>query len=196
MVKGTVEESGGLNPHIKAGSYLGRLAGVFEKTLKVTKVDEVTKTATIETVDRWEWTFGVRTKEGDQRFTVLTSPKISTKSKAYGFINALKGSTMNIGEDVDTDELVGKYANLTIKDKQKNDRLGNIQVTSEIADVVSTDVTPDEEIVIEGLAVSDEDEGEDSSKGKAAKETPPAEPSAASAKTANLPSPQAKKSKK
>lgn len=153
MVKAIAEESAGLNPHIKEGSYLGRLAGVFEKELEVRKTDERGNVLSTEKVERWEWTLGVRSKEGDIRMTVLTSPKISTKSKAYGFVKALRGGDVpELGMEVNTDDLIGRYATLTVKDKPRKDMTGNIQVSSEITDMLPVDEEPETEIVIEGLA--------------------------------------------
>lgn len=157
MVVVDVTESGGLNPHIKEGSYCGRLAGIVERVLQL-KDD---KGSVTEEVPRWEWVFGLRTKgEGDIKFTMLTSPKMSRRSKAYACAKALRGGEpLEIGKQFDTDELVGLYATLVVKDKEpKADKLGNINITSEIKDMLPAD-KPEEEIVIEGL-IDEEETGE------------------------------------
>jgi hypothetical protein len=183
MVKAVAEESAGMNPHIKEGSYVARLAGVFEKVLEVKKVDERGNVISIEDVNRWEWTFGVRSKspEGDLRMTVLTSPKITTKSKAFGFVKALYGKAPELGVEVDTDNLIGNYAQVTIKDKARKDATGNLQVTSEITDMLPVDGDPEEPIEIDGL-VEEPDNGEPEVPSASAVEkpvTPPAQPPAA-----------------
>lgn len=159
-IKAVPEESAGLNPHIKEGIYLGRLAGVTERVLEVPKLDESTgREISREDVPRWDWTFGVRTSDGDLKMTVLTSPKMTTKSKAFAFTKALKGSAPELGVELDIDtELVGKYAQLTVKDKARKDRTGNVQVTSEITDMLPVDKPPEKEISIEGLVEEPEPE--------------------------------------
>ncbi len=153
-IKVVPEESAGLNPHIKEGIYVGRLAGITEKVLEVKKEGQP-----VEQVPRFELVFGVRTPDADTRFTALTSPKATTKSKLYGWLKALNGGqAAELGKEIDLDIFVGKYANLSIKDKDRKDRTGNIQKTSEIADVIAIDKNPEKEINIEGLVESDEDD--------------------------------------
>lgn len=164
MVKAIAEESAGLNPHIKEGVYVGRLAGTVERNLEVPKKDAQGKPiegAEKDIVPRWEWVLGVRSKDGDVRMTVLTSPKLTTKSKAFGFVKALNGGEApEIGKEFDTDDLVGNYVNVTVKDKSRNDRTGNIQITSEITDMMPLDTEPETEIDIEGL-IQEEDEAQE-----------------------------------
>lgn len=154
MVKAIPEESMGINPHIVEGVYAARLAGVVEKVLDVVQEDK-----SVEQIPRWEWVFGVRTPEKDERMTVLTSPKLTTKTKAFGFVKALRGGkTIELGVEFDTDAIVGNYVNVTVKDKSKKDKTGNIQVTSEITDMLPLLAPPSVEIKIEGLIVEEEDE--------------------------------------
>lgn len=153
-IKVVPEESAGLNPHIKEGIYVGRLAGITEKVLEVKKEGQAT-----EQVPRFELVFGVRTPDADIRFTALTSPKATTKSKLYGWLKALNGGqAAELGKEIDLDTFVGKYANLSVKDKDRKDRTGNIQKTSEIADVIAIDKNPEKEINIEGLVESEDDD--------------------------------------
>ncbi len=170
MVVGEVEESGGLNPHVKEGIYIGRLAGVKEKILKNVPVLDVNNKPTGAKEDRpsWEWIFGVRTKEGDLRMTAITSRKFGTKTKAFAFAKGLSPDKIEVGDKIDTDELVGDYGNLTMKDKQRSDRLGNVNLTSIISDILplDEDKIPEEEIVIDGL-VTEEDEKEEVEVGEA-----------------------------
>lgn len=152
-IKTVPEESAGMNPHIKEGNYVGRLAGVIERILEVPKYDDKGNETAREDVPRWEWVLGVRTGDGDLRMTALSSPKMTTKSKAFTFAKALRGGNapeLGVELDIDT-ELVGKYASLTVKDKQRKDRTGNIQVTSEITDMLPVEKPPEKEISIEGL---------------------------------------------
>jgi hypothetical protein len=94
MVKATVEESGGINPHIAEKIYKVRLAGIRERVLTVEKKDRqgnvvlgTDNKPIMEDVDRWEWIFGLRQEEGkvesDIKFTHLTSPKISTVERIF-----------------------------------------------------------------------------------------------------------------
>lgn len=168
MVKGMVEESGGINPHIPEKVYKVRLAGIVEKVLTVEKKDrkgtvilDDKNQPVMEDVERWEWVFGLRQKDGtneeDIKFTHLTSPKISTKSTAYSFVKALSGGVApEKGKEYDTDVLIGKYADAVIKDKDpRKDRAGNIQLTSGIKELsTATPTTP--EINIEGLVEEEE----------------------------------------
>ena len=172
MVKAQVEESGGINPHIPEKIYKVRLAGIRERVLNVEKKDRqggvvlgADNKPVMEDVDRWEWIFGLRQKEGsideDIKFTHLTSPKISTKSNAYSMVKALLGGVApELGKEFDTDVLVGKYADAVVKDKDpRKDRTGNIQLTSGIKELAASNpVTP--EINIEGLVDEDEPEPE------------------------------------
>lgn len=180
MVKVVPEESAGINPRLKEGTYTVRLAGIVEKTLEVkTEKKEGDKTITeTEQVERLEWTWGLRgavAPDGkpispdttgllplDIRFTALTSPKFSTKSKAFSFTKALNGGKAPvIGQEFDTDDLIGIYAIAMVKDKKpKTDRTGNIQISSDITDLVPIDKIPEKEIVIEGLVTEDEPEDE------------------------------------
>lgn len=180
MVKVVPEESLGINPRLKEGIYVVRLAGIQEKTLEVkTEKKEGDKTVTeTEQMDRLEWTWGLRgavAPDGkpispdttgllplDIRFTNLTSPKFSTKSKAFSFTKALNGGKPPvIGKEFDTDELIGLYATAMVKDKKpKADRLGNVQISSDITELVPVDKIPEKEIVIEGLVVEEEPEQE------------------------------------
>lgn len=155
-IKIVPEESAGLNPHIKENIYVGRLAGIVERVLEVTKTEN--NVTTKEQVPRWEWVLGLRTPDGDLRFTVLTSPKATTKSKAFGFIKALQGVAPELDKEMDLDDLVGKYVNTTVKDKSRTDRTGKIQLTSEITDMMPLDKAPAEEISIEGLIEVEEEE--------------------------------------
>ncbi len=163
MVKATVEESGGINPHLPEKIYKIRLAGIRERVLTVEKKDKagtVIKGSdgqpVMEDVDRWEWIVGLRQEEGkpesDIKFTHLTSPKISTKSNAYSMVKALLGGKApELGKEFDTDVLIGKYADAVVKDKDpRKDRAGNIQLSSGIKELsASNPTTP--EINIEGL---------------------------------------------
>jgi hypothetical protein len=155
MVKIVPEESAGINPHVVEGIYIARLAGIVEKVLEVPKEGSNEK----DLVPRWEWVLGIRAPEKDERFTVLTSPKMTTKSKAFGFTKAMRGGkNVELGVEFDTDSMIGNYVNVTVKDKQRKDRTGNIQVTSEITDMMPLLTVPTKEINIEGLIVEEEDE--------------------------------------
>lgn len=170
MVKATVEESGGINPHIAEKIYKVRLAGIRERVLTVEKKDRQGTVVlgadgkpVMEDVERWEWILGLRQEEGnaesDIKFTHLTSPKISTKSNAYSMVKALLGGKApELGKEFDTDILIGKYADAVIKDKDpRKDRTGNIQLTSGVKELAASNpVTP--EINIEGLVDEDEPE--------------------------------------
>lgn len=176
MVKVVPEESVGINPRLREGTYIVRLAGIQERTLEVKKEEkDGDKTiTTTEEVDRLEWTFGLRGAVGpkgepispdasgtnplDIRFTALTSPKFSTKSNAFAFTKALNGGKPPvIGEEMDTDTLIGKWATAVVKDKKpKTDKTGNLQISSSITDLVPLDKIPEKEIVIEGLVVEEE----------------------------------------
>lgn len=177
-IKVVPEESAGLNPHIPEKVYVGRLAGITERVLEVKKEGNP---PTVEQVPRFELTFGVRAvnpegKPADIRMTALTSPKATTKSKLWGWIKALQGGVAaELGKELDLDSLVGKYGNLVVKDKQRKDRQGNIQVTSEISDIMPIDVAPTPEISIEGLVIEEEDD-----------ETPPAAPAAPAAEPVKI----------
>lgn len=161
MVTGEVEESGGLNPHVKEGIYIGRLAGVRERVLDVPVLDANNKpTGEKQKRESWEWVFGVRTGDGDLRMTAITSRKFGTKTKAFTFAKGLNGGKLEVGDKVDTDELVGSYANLTLKDKQRTDRLGNVITTSIITDVLALESDPEKEIEIEGLAEEEDSNAE------------------------------------
>lgn len=174
MVKGIVEESGGINPHIPEKVYKVRLAGVKERVINVEKKDKKgtviveNGNAVMEDVNRWEWIFGLRQKEGtaeeDIKFTHLTSPKISTKSSAYAFVKALLGDAPKKGQEFDIDTLIGKYADATVKDKDpRRDRTGNVQLSSGIKELSpSNPITP--EIIIEGLVEEDEEQEEEEPK--------------------------------
>lgn len=161
-IKVVPEESAGLNPHIPEKVYVGRLAGITERVLEVKKEGQEKP----EQVPRFELTFGVRAvnpegKPADIRMTALTSPKATTKSKLWGWIKALQGGVAaELGKELDLDTLVGKYGSLVVKDKDRKDRQGNIQKTSEIADILPTDKDPEPEISIEGLVVEDEPDDE------------------------------------
>lgn len=171
MVKANVEESGGINPHIPEKVYKVRLAGIKERVLSdVEKKDkkgnvvlDANNKPVLEDVERWEWIFGLRQEEGkvegDIKFTHLTSPKISTKSNAYSMVKALLGGKApELGKEFDTDQLIGKYADAVVKDKDpRKDRQGNIQLVSGIKELsASSPTTP--EINIEGLVDEDEPE--------------------------------------
>lgn len=171
MVKDTVEESGGINPHIPEKVYKVRLAGVVERTLhdveKKGKNGQVVLDANnqpiLEDVDRWEWIFGLRQTEGaaagDIKFTALTSPKLSTKSNAYSFVKALNGGKApETGKEFDVDTLIGKYVDAVVKDKEpRKDRTGNIQIASGIKELSASSATTPE-INIEGLVDEEEPE--------------------------------------
>jgi len=171
MVKSIVEESGGINPHIPEKVYRVRLAGIKERVLTVEKKDKKGNVISgtdgqpiMEDVERWEWIFGLRQKEGtideDIKFTHLTSPKISTKSNAYSMVKALLGAAPEMGKEFDTDVLTGKYADAVVKDKDpRKDRAGNIQQVSGIKELVAASPTTPE-IGIEGLVDEDETEPE------------------------------------
>lgn len=168
-IKVVPEESAGLNPHIKEGVYIGRLAGIVERVLEVKKEGQEKP----EQVPRFETVWGVRTPDGDIRMTALTSPKATTKSKLYGWIKALKGGVAaELGKELDLDSLAGAYGNLVVKDKERKDRTGNIQKTSEITDVMPIDKAPEKEIVTEGMMKEEDDDGDNA---PAAPAAPPAE---------------------
>lgn len=185
MVSSVVEESGGINPHIPEKVYRVRLAGVRERTINVEKKDRkgdvvlgTDNKPIMEDVERWEWIFGLRQKEGsaaeDIKFTLLTSPKISTKSNAYSIVKALNGGVApEMGKEFNTDVLIGKYADAMIKDKDpRKDRAGNIQQTSGIKELVAASpVTP--EIIIEGLVDEDEPEEQTAPPSAPVPPTPP-----------------------
>lgn len=171
MVKAKVEESGGINPQIPEKVYKVRLAGIRERVITVEKKDKKgntilatgTNEPVMEDVERWEWTFGLRKEEGkpesDIKFIHLTSPKLSTKSNAYSMVKALLGGTApELGKEFDTDNLIGKYADAMVKDKDpRKDRTGNIQISSGIKELsASGPTTP--EINIEGLVEEDEED--------------------------------------
>lgn len=169
MVKATVEESGGINPHISEKVYKVRLAGIRERVLTVEKKDKKggvivgsDNQPIMEDVERWEWIFSLRQEEGkldsDIKFTHLTSPKISTKSNAYSMVKALLGGVApELGKEFDTDILIGKYADAVVKDKDpRKDRQGNIQLVSGIKELSASSATTPE-INIEGLVDEDEE---------------------------------------
>lgn len=155
-----VTESAGINPRITEGTYAVRLAGIQEKILDVTKVEN--GQTTIEEVPRFEWVFALRQNDGKViKFTALTSPKFSTKSKAFSFSKALLGKALETGKKFNTDDLIGKYATAIVKDKEpKADKTGQIQITSEIKDMLPLDKAPEPAIEIEGIFVPDEVEAE------------------------------------
>lgn len=155
-----VTESAGINPRIAVGTYAIRLAGIQEKVLDVPKVEN--GQTIIEQVPRFEWVFALR-NDGDSgkviKFTMLTSPKFSTKSKAFSSAKALLGKALEVGKKFNTDDLIGKYATAVVKDKApKADKTGNIQITSEITDMLPLDKVPEPEINMEGIFVPDEEE--------------------------------------
>ncbi len=168
MVKAIVEESAGMNPRIAEGIYVGRFAGAVEKTITYPATDKAGNlTGGDETADRWEWVFGVRTDpkdvSKDMRFTVQTSQKISSKSNAFIFMKALVGGKApSFGSEFDTDDVIGNYALLTIKDKTptKADKTGKITITSAITDMMPCSEKPAVEISTEGLIIEEEPEVE------------------------------------
>ncbi len=187
MVEASVEESGGINPHIPEKVYKVRLAGVRERTITVEKKDKkgnvilgANNEPIMEDVDRWEWIFGLRQEdtkpESDIKFTHLTSCKLTTKSNGYSFAKALNGGVApEKGKVFDTDVLIGKYADAVVKDKDpRKDRAGNIQQSSGIKELsASGPVTP--EIGIEGLVEEDEEESPPAQQPQQPPVQPPAE---------------------
>jgi len=159
MVEVNVKESGGMNPRIKEGTYAVRLGGIVERILDV--LNEETKV--VDQIPRFEWVFGLRTSEGDKKFTALTSPTFSTKSKAFAFSKALRdGKPLDVGKKFNTDDLIGMYATAVVVDRipKKPDRLGQINITSEITALSPIAATPEVEISIDGIMDEEEVEEE------------------------------------
>jgi len=73
----------------------------------------------------WRWIFRVLDAETENGDTPLvsgvTSQRLSTRSKAYAWISALLGRNLKGGETIDLDTLVGKKAQVEIRNRRMRD---------------------------------------------------------------------------
>ena len=88
---------------------------------------ELTEIREIETQfgQSWRWIFRVLDAETENGDTPLvsgvTSQRLSTRSKAYAWISALLGRNLKGGETIDLDSLVGKKAQVEIRNRRMRD---------------------------------------------------------------------------
>ena len=73
----------------------------------------------------WRWIFRVldaETENGEAPLVSgVTSQRLSTRSKAYAWISALLGRNLKGGETIDLDTLVGKKAQVEIRNRRMRD---------------------------------------------------------------------------
>jgi len=73
----------------------------------------------------WRWIFRVldaETEDGEAPLVSgVTSQRLSTRSKAYSWISALLGRNLKGGETIDLDSLVGKKAQVEIRNRRMRD---------------------------------------------------------------------------
>ena len=73
----------------------------------------------------WRWIFRVldaETENGEAPLVSgVTSQRLSTRSKAYSWISALLGRNLKGGETIDLDTLVGKKAQVEIRNRRMRD---------------------------------------------------------------------------
>ncbi len=73
----------------------------------------------------WRWIFRItdaETEDGEAPLVSgVTSQRLSTRSKAYSWISALLGRNLKGGETIDLDSLVGKKAQVEIRNRRMRD---------------------------------------------------------------------------
>ena len=72
----------------------------------------------------WRWIFRItdaETENGEPLVSGVTSQRVSTRSKAYSWISALLGRNLKGGETIDLDSLVGKKAQVEIRNRRMRD---------------------------------------------------------------------------
>ena len=106
---------------VEEGLYLAKLVEIRPDTIMVRGEErEVIR-----------WRFVVLEEDDKPMVEGLTSNKMTTRSKAYKWASALLGYQPDVGEEIDTDELIGKYAIIKVENKERNGR-----VFSRVADVI------------------------------------------------------------
>lgn len=73
----------------------------------------------------WRWIFRItdaETEDGEAPLVSgVTSQRLSTRSKAYAWISALLGRNLKGGETIDLDSLIGKKAQVEIRNRRMRD---------------------------------------------------------------------------
>lgn len=127
--KATAEEQTGLNlVHIEEGIYSAKLKDVELRKITVRDGDRE------EERDILQWTFDVETEEGIVEIQGITSTKFSTgrnPSKFYKWACALLGRTIEPGEEIDTDDLLGIPCTVIVEDR----KLADGTIISRVTDV-------------------------------------------------------------
>jgi len=106
---------------VEEGLYLAKLVEVKPDTINVRGEErEVIR-----------WRFKILEEDDKPMVEGLTSMRMTTRSKAYKWATALLGRQLDVGEEVDLDELIGHYCIVKVENREKNGR-----VFSRVTDVI------------------------------------------------------------
>lgn len=106
---------------VEEGLYIAKLVEVKPDTINVRGEER----------DIIRWRFVILEEKDKPMVEGLTSTLFTTRSKAYKWASALLGYQPDVGEEIDTDELIGKYAIVKVENKERNGR-----VFSRVTDVI------------------------------------------------------------
>jgi len=114
---------------VEEGTYSATLKKIEARTITVREGDNEVQRPVL------QWTFEVETEEGLVEIQGLTSQKFSTgrnPSKFYRWACRLLGRKINPGDELDTDELIGKDCMVVVEDRKLRDGT----IVSRVTDVL------------------------------------------------------------